>query len=94
MANIKSQIKRNKQNEKKRLRNRTFRGAARTAVKDARKEMTEGEVKIAVSALDKAAEKGAIHPRNAARRKSRLMKAANKAAKSGTAVADKKKSTK
>ncbi len=80
MANIKSQIKRNKQNEKRRKRNRIFRGAARTAVKDARAAMTEAEVKDAVSALDKAAEKGAVHPRNAARRKSRLMKAANKAA--------------
>ncbi|MBV6396120.1 MAG: 30S ribosomal protein S20 [Anaerolineales bacterium] len=81
MANIKSQIKRNKQNEKKRLRNRTFRGAARTAVKAAKSNMAEAEVTKAVSALDKAAEKGAIHPRNAARRKSRLMKAANKASK-------------
>ncbi len=80
MANIKSQIKRNKQNEKRRKRNRIFCGAARTAVKDARAAMTEAEVKDAVSALDKAAEKGAVHPRNAARRKSRLMKAANKAA--------------
>lgn len=85
MANIKSQIKRNRQNEKRRLRNRTFRGAARTAVKSARAEMTEAEVKGAVSALDKAAEKGAIHPRNAARRKSRLMKAANKSAKAPAA---------
>ncbi|MCZ2290164.1 MAG: 30S ribosomal protein S20, partial [Anaerolineales bacterium] len=55
MANIKSQIKRNKQNEKKRLRNRTYRGAARTAVKNARKTMSEAEVKIAISALDTAA---------------------------------------
>ncbi|MEW5938386.1 MAG: 30S ribosomal protein S20 [Chloroflexota bacterium] len=81
MANIKSQIKRNKQNENRRKRNRVFRGAARTAVKAAHAEMTEAEVKNAISALDKAAEKGAIHPRNAARRKSRLMKAKNKAAK-------------
>ena len=80
MANIKSQIKRNKQNENRRKRNRVFRGAARTAVKKARATMNETEVKEAVSALDKAAEKGAIHPRNAARRKSRLMKAANKTA--------------
>jgi small subunit ribosomal protein S20 len=81
VANIKSQIKRNKQNESRRKRNRVFRGAARTAIKAARAEMTDVEVKTAVSAIDKAAEKGAIHPRNAARRKSRLMKAANKAAK-------------
>ena len=81
MANIKSQIKRNKQNEKRRLRNRIFRGAARTAVKAARVELADAEVKTAISAIDKAAEKGAIHPKNAARRKSRLMKAKNKAAK-------------
>ena len=85
MANIKSQIKRNKQNEKKRLSNRNFRGAARTAVKAAKADLTGAEsaaaMKEAISALDKAAEKGVIHPKNAARRKSRLMKAANKAAK-------------
>ena len=79
MANIKSQIKRNRQNEKRRLRNRDFRGAARTAVKDARaslesKQETQASVMAAVSALDIAAQKGAIHPRNAARRKSRLMR--------------------
>ncbi len=78
MANIKSQIKRNRQNEKRRLRNRDYRGAARTAVKDARASFESGQetqasVKSAISALDKAAQKGAIHPRNAARRKSRLM---------------------
>ncbi|MFZ5858271.1 MAG: 30S ribosomal protein S20 [Chloroflexota bacterium] len=96
MANIKSQIKRNKQNEKKRLRNRTVRGAARTAVKNAQKALTSGEeaktsLKTAISALDKAAEKGVIHPKNAARRKSRLVKAANKAAKAPAPVADEKK---
>ena len=81
MANIKSQIKRNRQNEKRRLRNRVFRGAARTAVKQAQAAMVEGAdnskaaVVAAISALDKAAEKGVIHKNNAARRKSRLMKA-------------------
>ena len=79
MANIKSQIKRNRQNEKRRLRNRNFRGAARTALKDAHTTLGAGEdsqtsVLAAISALDKAAQKGAIHQRNAARRKSRLMK--------------------
>jgi small subunit ribosomal protein S20 len=79
LANIKSQIKRNRQNEKRRLRNRDFRGAARTAVKDARaslesKQDTQTSVTAAISALDTAAQKGAIHPRNAARRKGRLMK--------------------
>lgn len=81
MANIKSQIKRNKQNEKRRLRNRFFRGAARKAVSKARLAIESGEtpeareaVILAVKALDKAAEKGVIHKNNAARRKSRLMK--------------------
>lgn len=81
MANIKSQIKRNKQNEKRRLRNRFFRGAARKAISKARVAIEGGEtpeareaVILAVKALDKAAEKGVIHKNNAARRKSRLMK--------------------
>lgn len=79
MANIKSQIKRNRQNEKRRLRNRGFRGTARAAVKNARTELENGNeaqssVLAAISALDKAAQKGAIHSRNAARRKGRLMK--------------------
>ena len=83
MANIKSQIKRNKQNEKRRLRNRNVRGSARTAVKNAQKAMITGEetqasVQTAISALDKAAEKGVIHKNNAARRKSRLMAALHK----------------
>lgn len=78
MANIASQIKRNRQNEKRRLRNRDFRGAARTAVKDALTSMAGGQessasVLAAISALDKAAQKGAIHRRNAARRKGRLL---------------------
>lgn len=79
MANIQSQIKRNRQNEKRRLRNRDFRGAARTAVKDAFAAMAPDQdpsaaVTAAIRALDKAARKGAIHQRNAARRKSRLLK--------------------
>ena len=81
MANIKSAIKRNKQNEKRRQRNRIFRGRARTSVKNAR-DVISGEnleearaaTLQAISALDKAAEKGILHKNNAARRKSRLMK--------------------
>ena len=81
MANIKSQIKRNRQNDKRRLRNRVYRGTARIAVKNARAAMESGvpESKAAlvsaISELDKAAERGVIHKNNAARRKSRLMKA-------------------
>jgi small subunit ribosomal protein S20 len=81
LANIKSQIKRNKQNEKRRLRNRVYRGSARIAVRAARSAMesenaeeTRAAVLQAISALDKAAEKGVIHRNNAARRKGRLMK--------------------
>ena len=81
MANIKSQIKRNKQNEKRRLRNRVYRGRARTEVKKARLAMESGNLEearqatlVAVSALDVAAEKGVVHRNNASRRKSRLMK--------------------
>ena len=81
MANIKSQIKRNKQNEKRRLRNRMYRGSTRAAVRDARSTLEEGNVEEsqtavmeAISALDKAVAKGVIHKNNASRRKSRLMK--------------------
>lgn len=80
MANIKSAIKRNKQNERRRLRNRVYRGRARTFVNRARvaiaaqDENAEETVRKAISALDKAAEKGILHKNNAARRKSRLMK--------------------
>ena len=99
MANIKSQIKRNRQNDKKRLHNRVFRGAARTAVTAARNAMTENEpetketVLKAISVLDKAAEKGVIHKNNASRRKGRLMKrlAAFLAAPPVAEDADKKK---
>ena len=80
MANIKSQIKRNRQNEKRRLRNRAARGGARAAVNLARTALetnsteTKEAVLKAISALDKAAQKGVIHKNNAARRKGRLMK--------------------
>ena len=80
MANIQSQIKRNKQNEKRRLRNRVARGTARSAVIKARAALetnspeTKEAVLMAISELDKAANQGVIHKNNAARRKSRLMK--------------------
>ena len=81
MANIKSQIKRNRQNEKKRIGNRVFRGTARTFIQKAHTALGTGNqetsveaVQKAISALDKAAQKGVIHKNNAARRKSRLMK--------------------
>jgi len=81
LANIKSAIKRNKQNEKKRIRNRVYRGEARTYVARARTaiqgkdaEAAKAATLEAISALDKAAQKGVLHKNNAARRKSRLMK--------------------
>lgn len=81
MANLKSQIKRNRQNDKRRLRNRATRGTARIAVRTARTAIDSGipeskaALMAAISALDKAAEKGVLHKNNAGRRKSRLMKA-------------------
>lgn len=80
MANIKSAIKRNKQNEKRRQRNRVFRGAARTHVKKALAAIGAGDLaeareatRLAASALDKAAQKGTIHKNNASRRKAAIM---------------------
>ena len=100
MANIKSQIKRNRQNEKRRINNRNVRGAARTAVNQARTAFadeapeTKEAVLKAISALDKAAEKGVIHKNNAARRKGRLMKklASFKPSEAGTSKKTTKKS--
>lgn len=84
MANHKSAWKRIRQNEKRRIHNRTFRNRARTLVKKARIAIDSGENDAAVEAtkkairdLDKAASRGTIHKRNAARRKSRLMKKLN-----------------
>jgi small subunit ribosomal protein S20 len=87
LANIHSAIKRIRSSKRRAVRNQATRTRARGAVKDARVAIDSGEdvtvkVNAAASALDKAAEKGIIHKRNAARRKSRLMKAAAKAQKS------------
>jgi small subunit ribosomal protein S20 len=85
MANHKSAIKRIRQNAKRRTYNRVFRSRARTYVKKARTIIDAGKsnedavlaVKAAVRELDMTASKGIIHKRNAARRKSRLMKRLN-----------------
>ena len=86
MANIKSQIKRNKQNEARHERNKAVRSALKTSTKKARTAVAEGDaegaltqVREASRALDKAASKGVLHKRTAARHKSRLAKAANAA---------------
>ena len=87
MAAHKSAWKRYLQSEKRRLRNRSDRSALKTQLKKARTEIetgtaspVAGEVKNAVSALQSAASKGVMHKRTAARRVSRLMKAAAKKA--------------
>ena len=78
MANIKSQIKRNKQNEKRRLRNKAVRSELRTRTKHAEgslgSENADALVRTAISKIDRAASTGIIHKNAAARRKSRLMK--------------------
>ncbi|MGC8481225.1 MAG: 30S ribosomal protein S20 [Acidimicrobiales bacterium] len=79
MANIKSQIKRNRQNERRRVRNKSVRSELKTRVKhvfDAEtEEATQAALALAIKKLDKAAQKGIIHKNQAARRKSRLLKA-------------------
>lgn len=80
MANIRSQIKRNRQNEARRLRNKSVRSEMKTRVKNARREAEAGgegtaeAVRAAVKRIDKAAAKGIIHKNQAANRKARLMK--------------------
>jgi small subunit ribosomal protein S20 len=81
LANLPSAKKRIRQNIKRRKRNQTFRTRARTYVKRARVALESGNaeaaseaIRNAVSQLDRAASKGIIHRKNAARRKSRLMK--------------------
>ena len=83
MANIKSQIKRNKQNEKAAERNKAVRTALKTSTKKIRTAVEAGDAEEAIArqrenarALDKAVAKGIVHKRTAARRKSRLAKAA------------------
>jgi small subunit ribosomal protein S20 len=81
LANSKSAKKRIRVAERRRLRNRPYRSAARTLVKKAELAIGSGDrdaaqqaVVLATSTLDKVASKGVIHRNNAARRKSRLMK--------------------
>lgn len=84
MANIKSQIKRNKQNERRRLRNKAVRSEIKTRVKSAVKAAESGSdttveaLRDAVTKLDKAAAKGIIHKNQASNRKARLMRRINK----------------
>ena len=75
MANTKSAIKRMRQNERRRLRNRTLRSKVRSAIKTARSADGNGQrdaVLEAIRALDKAVTKGVLHRNTAARKKSAL----------------------
>ncbi len=83
MANIKSQIKRNKQNEKARQRNKAVKSSLKTAVRSFREAADAGDadkatelMRAAYIKLDKAASKGVIHKNQAANRKSAMAKAA------------------
>ena len=90
MANHASAEKRNRQRIVRTERNRSVKGAVRTLVKKARAAVTAtgakgadiaATVAAAVKAVDRAASKRVVHPKTAARVKSRLAKAAHKAAK-------------
>jgi small subunit ribosomal protein S20 len=97
MANTQSAKKRVRASLRKRNRNRATRSAVKTLVTRARRPaVPEGnalgseDARRAISALDKAAEKGVLHPNNASRRKSRLMAALAKTAPASEASAPKK----
>ncbi len=84
MANIKSQIKRVKTNEKARQRNKSVKSSVRTAVRKFREAVAAGDTekatelsRAATRALDKAASKGVIHKNQAANRKSTIMRRLN-----------------
>ena len=84
--------------EKRRLRNKSFRSLCKTNITKAEGLIFEGKLEAAreavvaaISSLDKAAEKGVIHPNNAARRKSRLMKKLNEVLSSAETEAEEAK---
>ena len=84
MANIKSQLKRIKTNEKARLRNKSVKSSLKTAVRRFReatdagdREQAEAALRYASRQLDKAASKGVIHPNQAANKKSAMAQRAN-----------------
>jgi len=86
VANIKSQIKRNKQNEKRRERNKAVRSELKTRVRtavtaaEAGADDADAKLRDAVKRIDTAAAKGVIHKNQASRRKSRLVASAKRAA--------------
>ena len=83
MANIKSAVKRIKQNERRRVRNRAVRSRVRAAVKGARQSIdtkapeSRATVLAAMRTLDRAVTKGVLHRNTAARRKSALARQLN-----------------
>ena len=84
MANIKSQIKRNKQNEKRRLRNKSVKSSLKTAIRKFHEAAAGGDAETATALmqdasrkLDKAASKGVIHKNQAANRKSAIAQKLN-----------------
>ena len=84
MANIKSQIKRNRTNEKARLRNKSVKSSLKTAVRKFRTAADSGDAEAATSALqtasrqlDKAVSAGVIHRNQAANKKSAMAVRAN-----------------
>ncbi len=82
MANIKGQIKRNRQNEKRRVKNKGVRSEINSRVKsvitNAESGTTESEdLKLAIKKIDKAVAKKILHKNTAARKKSRLVKRLN-----------------
>ena len=86
MTDSKSAQKQVRVTERKRLRNKSIRSLCKTNITKAESFIFSGKlesareaVAAAISSLDKAAEKGSIHPNNATRRKSRLMKKLNEA---------------
>jgi small subunit ribosomal protein S20 len=85
VANIRSQIKRNRQNERRRERNKAVRTRLRTEARKVREagqgaesDSAGAQLKETARLLDKAASRGVIHRRTAARRKSRLARAAGR----------------
>jgi small subunit ribosomal protein S20 len=78
VANIKSQIKRNRQNERRRLRNKSVKSSLKTAIRHFREAGdgpdAEAAARRAAQMLDKAASKGVIHKNQAANRKSAMMR--------------------
>ena len=82
MPNNRAAAKRMRQEQKRRLHNRSIKSLVKTQITKARQAIAadadaEAAVRDAVSDLDRAAKKGVIHRNNAARRKSRLMKQLN-----------------